>query len=115
MSHSLATEVLIFRALSNPTRIRLVHLLHNRELCVSELAHALEVAQPTISQQLTHLKQIGFIAARKKGSWTYYTLAKPHNAFQVRLLEALELCFAMHHEFRSDVARLKCAAESRLS
>ena len=41
MSHSLATEVLVFRALSNPTRIRLVHLLHNRELCVSELADAL--------------------------------------------------------------------------
>lgn len=115
MSHSLASEVLVFRALSNPTRIRLVQLLHNRELCVSELAHALEVAQPTISQQLTHLKQIGFIAARKRGPWTYYSLAQPANTFQERLLDALELCFEMHEEFRADVERLKCVAEPRMS
>lgn len=115
MSHSLAKEVLIFRALSNPTRIRLVHMLHGRDLCVSELAQALEVAQPTISQQLSHLKQIGFIAARKKGAWTYYSLSKPANEFQSRLLDALKLCFERHQEFRDDAERLSQCIDGRMS
>ncbi len=63
-----------FRALSDPTRLRILELVAQGEQCVCELAAAIDVPQPLLSHHLKTLKQAGFITSRKEGRWNYYAL-----------------------------------------
>jgi ArsR family transcriptional regulator len=68
------TRVEAFRALGDPTRLRLLELLARGEHCVCELTTALDLPQPLLSHHLKTLRAAGFIHARKEGRWTYYRL-----------------------------------------
>lgn len=63
-----------FRALGDPTRLRLLDLLAGGERCVCELTDAMDLPQPLLSHHLKTLREAGFIHARKEGRWTYYRL-----------------------------------------
>lgn len=63
-----------FRALGDPTRLKLLELLAGGERCVCELTGAMDLAQPLLSHHLKTLREAGFIRARKEGRWTYYRL-----------------------------------------
>ncbi len=64
-----------YSALSHPMRLRAVMLIKQMdELCVCELTHALDLAQPVISRHLAQLKEAGVLLARKQGLWVYYRL-----------------------------------------
>jgi ArsR family transcriptional regulator len=63
-----------FRALGDPTRLKLLDLLAGGERCVCELVEATDLAQPLLSHHLKTLREAGFILARKEGRWTYYRL-----------------------------------------
>jgi ArsR family transcriptional regulator len=63
-----------FRALSDPTRLRILDLLAEGERCVCDVVAAMDVAQPLLSHHLKILRQAGFIHARKEGRWMYYRL-----------------------------------------
>lgn len=64
-----------FKALSDPTRLNILYLLADGELCVCEIIYALEKPQSTISHHLNILKNAGFIKWRKEGVWIHYRLA----------------------------------------
>jgi ArsR family transcriptional regulator len=65
----------LFKALSDPTRLRCVALLtRHDELCVCELTHALALPQPKVSHHLAALRKAGIVADRKEGLWIYYRL-----------------------------------------
>ncbi|MGD1991373.1 MAG: metalloregulator ArsR/SmtB family transcription factor [Chromatiales bacterium] len=65
----------LFKALSDATRLRSVVLLaSNDELCVCELAYALELQQPKISHHLGALRKAGVVCDRKAGLWTFYRI-----------------------------------------
>ncbi len=64
-----------FKALSDPTRLKILHLLVDGELCVCEIIYALGKPQSTISHHLNILKNAGFIKWRKEGVWIHYRLA----------------------------------------
>jgi ArsR family transcriptional regulator len=64
----------IFKALSEETRLRIVKLLENGELCVCDIVAALDMVQPKVSFHLAALKEAGFIRDRKQGRWTHYRL-----------------------------------------
>jgi DNA-binding transcriptional ArsR family regulator len=64
----------ISRALSDPTRVRLVELLQRKSYCVCALAKMLEITQPAVSQHLKVLKEAGLIVPDKKGYWVHYTV-----------------------------------------
>ena len=70
---------LMFRAFSDPTRLRILHLLLDGELCVGDLVKILKVPQPTASRHLAYLRRAGLVATRRNGLWNYYALklAKP--------------------------------------
>jgi ArsR family transcriptional regulator len=69
-------EQALFSALAEPTRRRILMLLTKHgELCVCELVHALEMAQPRISSHLAALRKAGLVRARKQGLWVHYS---PH-------------------------------------
>ena len=96
---------LMFRAFSDRTRLRILHLLRSGELCVGDLVKLLRVPQPTASRHLAYLRRAGLVAARKQGLWTFYTLVTPKNGFHDRLLKCLEGCFQEVPELAADTRR----------
>lgn len=66
-----------FKAISDPTRLKILYLLRDGELCVCEIIMALEKPQSTISHHLNVLKNAGFIKGRKEGVWIHYKLVNP--------------------------------------
>ena len=63
-----------FMALSEVTRLKIVQLLTEREMCVCELVDRLGISQPAVSHHLGVLRRAGLISDRKSGKWTYYSL-----------------------------------------
>jgi len=66
--------VSLFKALGDPTRLRIVKLLGNGELCVCQLTAALQMGQSRISRHLAILKACGLIEDRRAGKWVHYRL-----------------------------------------
>ena len=65
------------KALSDPTRLKILYLLSDGELCVCEIICALDKPQSSISHHLNILKNLGFIKGRKDGIWVHYKLTSP--------------------------------------
>src|SRR5262249_30865168 len=66
----------VFRAFSDPTRLRILSMLRGGELCVCHIVEVLRVPQPKASRHLAYLRKCGLVLARKQGQWNYYRLAK---------------------------------------
>ena len=66
--------VKVFKALGDPTRLRIVKLLENGELCVCQLIAVLNMGQSRISRHLSILKEAGLIQDNRKGKWVHYRL-----------------------------------------
>jgi len=66
--------LLVFKALSEETRLRILKLLENGELCVCDIVAALDMVQPKVSFHLNVLKEAGFLKDRKQGRWTHYRI-----------------------------------------
>jgi ArsR family transcriptional regulator, arsenate/arsenite/antimonite-responsive transcriptional repressor len=96
----------MFRAFSDRTRLRILHLLTGGELCVCDLVDVLGVPQPKASRHLAYLRKAGLVVTRKDGYWSYYQLAPPRNPFHVRLLDCLACCFEDAPELAKDAKRL---------
>ena len=69
-----------FKGLADENRIRILHLLNVREMCVCELIVALDLTQPTTSHHLNILENLGLVKSRKKGRWVFYSIAN-HSLF----------------------------------
>lgn len=67
-----------YQALSDPTRLRIVHTLIHSEMCVCDLAAVLEMTQSSISHQLRYLKNLTLIKRRKVGRMVYYSIDDEH-------------------------------------
>ncbi|MGD8625080.1 MAG: metalloregulator ArsR/SmtB family transcription factor [Anaerolineae bacterium] len=70
----------IFWALSDPTRLRIVSLLADTELCVGDLAAALDMSQSAVSHQLRTLRDMRLVRRRREGRQIFYTLDDEHVA-----------------------------------
>lgn len=68
--------IALFRALSDRTRIRIVKLLEEGELCVCHLMEVLEMSQSRISRHMGILKGAGLVSDRREGRWVYYSLSQ---------------------------------------
>ena len=67
-----------FKALSDPTRVRIIAMLAERELCVHELAEALGMSHSAISHQLGTLREMRLVRFTKAGRHVYYALDDDH-------------------------------------
>lgn len=67
-----------FKALADPTRIRILHLLSVRECAVSEIAASLSLPQSTVSHQLRFLKNLRLVKSRRSGTTIYYAHDDEH-------------------------------------
>jgi len=99
--------VKIFKALSEPNRIRILKMLEKRPLCVCEITSILELANSTVSQHLTALKEAGLIYADKEGKWIYYKLVKhPVTIYWKELRPLLKKWLNENEQVRKDVKEL---------
>lgn len=71
-----------FKALSDETRIKMIGLLLDRELCVCDLMEVLDLPQSTASRHLSYLKNSELIKGRREGKWMYYKLVEDRQQFQ---------------------------------
>ena len=72
----LLTPLQVFKCLSDETRLSLILLLvHEGELCVCEMTHALAISQPKVSRHLAQLRQCGLLHDQRDGQWVYYRLS----------------------------------------
>jgi len=83
-SHALIDEMrasqlaLLFAALADPTRLRMISALNGHELCVCDLAGVLGMSQSAVSHQLRLLRNLGLVRNRKEGRLVYYALDDEH-------------------------------------
>ena len=80
----------IFKALSDETRLRVIKLLEQGELCVCDITAALDMVQPKVSFHLSTLKEAGLIKDRKQGKWIHYSLNEKDLFRRILILSACE-------------------------
>ncbi|HEY4580648.1 MAG TPA: metalloregulator ArsR/SmtB family transcription factor [Candidatus Acidoferrales bacterium] len=107
-THGLALEQL-FRALADRTRLRLLNLVADREICVCYFVEILGVSQPKISRHLAYLRRAGLVAARREGKWMHYRLALPADAAAAGVLRETLRHLRRKPETQRDVVRLGSA------
>ena len=64
-----------YKVITDPNRLRIIHLLARNELCVHEIASLLEISQSALSHQLKILRQQKLVKPRKEGKHVYYSLS----------------------------------------
>ena len=81
---------IVFKALSDIARLRIINLLfHSGELCVCDIEVVMGFTQTKVSRHLAYLRKAGLVDDRKKGLWMLYSIAKPRNEEQQRMLDFL--------------------------
>jgi ArsR family transcriptional regulator len=103
----LADPSLLFRAFADVTRLRLLNLLIERELCVCDLCEVLGEIQPKVSRHLAYLRRSGLISARQEGRWTFYRITSEPTAIQRTLLACVGSCLRDFAVLNQDLKRLK--------
>jgi ArsR family transcriptional regulator len=100
---------LLFRALADPTRLRLLNLVADREICVCYFVEILGISQPKISRHLAYLRRAGIAAARRQGRWMHYRLVTPPDAVAASILKETLKHLRERPDMRSDYAKLDSA------
>jgi len=97
---------LLFKALADRTRLRLISLIGDSEVCVCFFVAILKVSQPKISRHLAYLRRAGIVAARREGKWMHYRLAEPPDEHAARIFREVRASLAEHPEFQRDREKL---------
>ncbi len=104
----------LLRALADRTRLRLLNLLGEDEVCVCFFVEILGESQPKISRHLAYLRRAGIVASRREGKWIHYRIVNPPNPHAVRILSEVRACLAedkgMQRE-RERLVRVFCAPD----
>lgn len=74
MNLSFTDSALVFKALSDETRLKIVDMLSCDELCACNILEAFQITQPTLSYHMKILADCGLVIPRKEGAWTRYSL-----------------------------------------
>lgn len=100
----------LFHGLADRTRLRLLNLMADQEVCVCYFVEILELPQPTISRHLAYLRRTGLVEARRAGKWMHYRTAVPTNPLARQLFLDTLLWLAADKEMQRDRSRLSRAS-----
>ena len=92
----------LFAALADRTRLRLLNLMRDGEVCVCFFAEALETNNPKISRHLSYLKRAGLVVGRRDGKWIHYSLQKPTDPNARKIFDSLLNTFEADEEMIRD-------------
>ena len=108
---------LLFAALADRTRLRLLNLMNGKEVCVCYFVEILGLSQPKISRHLAYLRRAGIVAARRDGKWMHYKIVPPKHAGAARILRETLFVLREDQAMQADLSRLTkaCCAPQKLS
>ena len=105
---------LLFKALADRTRLRLINLIGEDEVCVCFFVEVLKTNQPKISRHLAYLRKAGVVDARREGKWMHYRIVEPpdfHAASIFREVRAWLTNEGAMQRDRMRLARICCAQQ----
>ena len=109
---------LFFKALADRTRLRLLNLVRDDEVCVCFLVEILKTNQPKISRHLAYLRRAGIVGARRQGPWMHYRIVEPVDPQAARVLRDVLDWLANDREMQRDrerLVRMCCAPQLPVS
>ena len=108
---------LLFAALADRTRLRLLNPMDGREVCVCYFVEILGQSQPKISRHLAYLRRAGVVTARREGKWMHYKIVVPSHPGAARILGETLAALRLEKGMQADLARLgrACCASQKLS
>jgi ArsR family transcriptional regulator len=95
-----------FQALGDNTRLRLLNLMGDQEICVCYFVEILGQPQPKISRHLAYLRSAGIVAARREGKWMHYRMVMPPNIGAAKVLQQTLAWLSEERSMQGDRARL---------
>ncbi len=108
---ALTSTANLFLALGDPTRLRLLNLLRDNEVCVSSFTEILRHSQPLISRHLAYLRNAGVVEARREGKWMHYSISnrldENTHRLLIELFKWMELQGSLNKERLEYFARFK--------
>jgi ArsR family transcriptional regulator len=107
-----------FQALGDTTRLRLLNLMGDQEICVCYFVEILDQPQPKISRHLAYLRSAGIVEARREGKWMHYRMVMPTNEGAAKVLRDTLDWLKDEKAMQSDRAKLTkacCAPEKFVS
>jgi ArsR family transcriptional regulator len=96
----------LLRALADKTRLRLLNLIGDDEVCVCFFVEILGESQPKISRHLAYLRRAGIVGVRREGKWMHYRIVNPPNPHAARVLSEVRACLAEDKEMQRERGRL---------
>jgi ArsR family transcriptional regulator len=104
----------LFKALADRTRLRLIGLIGDSEVCVCFLVVILKISQPKISRHLAYLRRARMVTARREGKWMHYRLTEPPDEHAARIFREVRAALSEHPELQRDREKLRqvCCASS---
>jgi len=107
MDKRLHLTAAVFKALSDPTRLRILGLLLTGEVCVCHIHETLRISQPKASRHLAYLRAAGLVDARREGLWMHYKLSDLPNPVLQSISEMVRHALTHLDTVRRDVGRLQ--------
>jgi ArsR family transcriptional regulator, arsenate/arsenite/antimonite-responsive transcriptional repressor len=106
-----------FQALGDRTRLRLLNLMGEQEICVCYFVEVLDQPQPKISRHLAYLRRAGLVAARRDGKWMHYRLLIPQHAGAAQVFRQTLAWLEGDKAMQADRARLTraCCAPAKFA
>lgn len=97
---------MLFKAVGDRTRLRILKMLGAGPLCVCQIVETLKLSQSTVSKHLSILSGVDLVDSAHRGKWTFYKLAKPETPEARRLLAAVKCCASEDPEVARDLAKV---------
>lgn len=97
----------LFKALADRTRLRLISLIGDSEVCVCFLVAILKTSQPKISRHLAYMRRAQIVDARREGKWIHYRLSDPPDEHAARIFREVRASLAEYPELQRDRAKLE--------
>lgn len=105
----------LFKALSDPNRLRILKMLQSRKLCVCEITEVLELATSTVSEHLRVLKYAGFIMEEKDGKWVNYMInTQPSDPTVASVLSMMPFWISNDNIVSSDLEKIASVDRNKL-
>ena len=95
-----------FKALADHTRLRVIHLLGEEEVCVCSVVAALQTSQPKISRHLAYLRRAGLVSARREGKWMHYRVIEPLDTHAAEIFREVREGLSTNLQMQQDRERL---------
>jgi ArsR family transcriptional regulator len=107
MAAQIQTLAAVYRTLADPTRLRVLALLADGEVCVCHIHQSLKLPQPTVSRHLAYLRRAGLVETRRDGLWVHYRLAAPKDSRLRAVVDAAVHAVGHVTSTRADRQRLE--------